>query len=122
MPGGVDEFLRVIDERNEAAGSGGAKQAAGKLAPCDATRDGSADTQPALTGGEAYQARKTLASTERKIAALEEQADRTQAAMHDIDPTDFVTLGDKQAELQALRDQIAELEELWIDLSEKLGD
>ena len=122
MPGGVDEFLRVIDERNEAAGSGGAKQAAGKLAPCDATRDGSADTQPALTGGEAYQARKTLASTERKIAALEEQADRTQAAMHDIDPTDFVALGDKQAELQALRDQIAELEELWIDLSEKLGD
>lgn len=122
MPGGVDEFLRAIDERNEAAGSGGAKQAAGKLAPCDATRDGSADTQPALTGGEAYQARKTLASTERKIAALEEQTDRTQAAMHDIDPTDFVALGDKQAELQALRDQIAELEELWIDLSEKLGD
>ena len=122
MPGGVDEFLRAIDERNEAAGSGGAKQAAGKLAPCDTTRDGSADTQPVLTGGEAYQARKTLASTERKIAALEEQADRTQAAMHDIDPTDFVALGDKQAELQALRDQITELEELWIDLSEKLGD
>ena len=42
--------------------------------------------------------------------------------MHDIDPTDFIALGDKQAEIQTIQEQINELEELWIDLSEKLGD
>lgn len=122
MPGGVDEFLRTIAKRDSEAERAGAKAAAGKTASGNAENAETAAKQPQLTGGEAYQARKTLAATERKIAALEEQTDKARASMHDIDPTDFVALGEKQAEVQAIQDQITELEELWIDLSEKLGD
>ena len=42
--------------------------------------------------------------------------------MHTIDPSDFMALGDMQAKLHEVRDQINELEELWMDLSEQLGD
>lgn len=122
MPGGVDEFLRTLATRDAEAERASAKAAAGKTASGNAEIAETAAKQPQLSGGEAYQARKTLAATERKIAALEEQADKARASMHDIDPTDFVALGEKQAEVQAMQDQIAELEELWIDLSEKLGD
>lgn len=125
MPGGVDEFLRALDERDaapkSAAGASAAK-AAGQTAaesPADSADERSRAT---LVGGDAYQARKTLASTERKISSLEAQIEKTRAAMHDIDPTDFIALGDKQAEIQTIQEQINELEELWIDLSEKLGD
>lgn len=122
MPGGVDEFLRVLDQRNEEAERTQAKPSTRTAAGTRGDGAEAAVQQPALTGGEAYQARKTLAATERKIAALEEQAEKARAGMHDIDPTDFVALGDKQADVQAILDQIAELEELWIDLSEKLGE
>lgn len=125
MPGGVDEFLRALDERDaapkSAAGASAAK-AAGQTAagpPADSAGERSRAT---LVGGDAYQARKTLASTERKISSLEAQIEKTRAAMRDIDPTDFIALGDKQAEIQTIQEQINELEELWMDLSEKLGD
>lgn len=123
MPGGVDEFLHTLEKRDATAEPATAKPAAGKATTDKGETGAPADAQRVqLSGGEAYQARKTLASTERKIAALEEQADKARASMHDIDPTDFVALGKKQAEVQAMQDQITELEELWIDLSEKLGD
>ncbi|MEQ3361707.1 ABC-F family ATP-binding cassette domain-containing protein [Raoultibacter massiliensis] len=125
MPGGVDEFLRALDERDaapkSAAGASAAK-AAGQTAAESPADSADERSRAALVGGDAYQARKTLASTERKISSLEAQIEKTRAAMHDIDPTDFIALGDKQAEIQTIQEQINELEELWIDLSEKLGD
>ncbi|WP_417144547.1 ABC-F family ATP-binding cassette domain-containing protein [Raoultibacter massiliensis] len=125
MPGGVDEFLRALDERDaapkSAAGASAAK-AAGQTAAESPADSADERSRAALVGGDAYQARKTLASTERKISSLEAQIEKTRAAMHDIDPTDFIALGNKQAEMQTIQGQINELEELWIDLSEKLGD
>lgn len=125
MPGGVDEFLRALDERDaapkSAAGASAAK-AAGQTAAESPADSADERSRAALVGGDAYQARKTLASTERKISSLEAQIEKTRAAMHDIDPTDFIALGDKQSEIQTIQEQINELEELWMDLSEKLGD
>ena len=130
MPGGVDEFLRVLNEseaeratQKTAKASTSGSSTAGSDAREDGTSaNGGEPARATLTGGDAYQARKQLASTERKIATLEGQAEAVKASMHDIDPSDFVALGDKQKELQDVQDQIIELEELWIDLSEKLGD
>ena len=132
MPGGVDEFLRVLDEREEAGQNTSASKHSASATTSNKSTNASstqsntaskhASNAPTLTGGEAYQARKQLASTERKIATLEEQAEAVGASMHAIDPSDFVGLGERQADLQAVRDQIAELEEAWIDLSEQLGD
>lgn len=123
MPGGVDEFLRVLDEREEAVRQETERGANALLQPRVQQQESyQGNKKPVLSGGEAYQARKQLAATERKIASFEEQAEAVAAKMHTLDPSDFVGLGEKQAQLQTLRDQISELEEVWIDLSEQLGD
>ncbi|MEG0374772.1 MAG: ATP-binding cassette domain-containing protein, partial [Raoultibacter sp.] len=118
MPGGVDEFLKILDERETPAQQTPEKQA--NSSQSEAAE--SPSNKPTLTGGEAFQARKQLAATERKIATLEDQADRIASEMHTLDPSDFVGLGDMQAKLQTVRDQINELEDQWMELSEQLGD
>ena len=129
LPGGVDEYLRMAESRAESAGapaipstasahgSDAAKGSAENLAESNASN---APTQPALTGGAAYQARKQLASLERKMATLETKREAARAAMHEVDPSDYVALGQKQAELDAIQAQIGELEEQWLELSEQL--
>ncbi len=93
-------------------------------ASCDTPRaaKNTSENAPALTGGEAYRVRKELASVERKLATLEKQREQAKADMLAVNPSDFVTLGKKQAQLNELDAQASELEELWLELSEKLGD
>ncbi len=111
MPGGVDEYLAQPEKGGQSLFLGSPPEKKG-LSPF---------LGQSLGGGEAYQARKQLASTERKMETLEGQISATEAGLHDADPSDYVALGQIQAELQDLRNQMEALEETWLDLTEKLG-
>jgi hypothetical protein len=58
---------------------------------------------------------------ERKLAALEEEVASCEAQMHAADPTDFATLGELAERQKAAKAQIPELEDEWVELTDRLS-
>lgn len=127
LPGGIEEYLELADQR-EAAAARGASAGAGASA---GTHGGSADTAGADRTGQAAQTglsnqelralKKEFNSTERKIATMTGKLEAAEARLHEADPTDFQALGKIQQEIDELRAQKDALELTWLDLAEKLG-
>jgi hypothetical protein len=65
--------------------------------------------------------KKELASTERKLVTLGLKADAVRDELQATDPTDYVALGDVQGRLHEAERQVSELEDVWVELSERLG-
>ncbi len=140
LPGGVEEYLKLADER-EATQSGDRRQmrsrsdspartkrpqdasARAELAWCVPSDDRLATeaTRPQLSGGEQRTLRKLMQSNERKIETLNAKVDAVRAEMAVADPSDFTALGDFQAQINDLQSQIDALEEEWMEAAEQLG-
>jgi ABC-type multidrug transport system ATPase subunit len=116
VPGGVDEYLRLLDGRGDA----GAKAER----PKERAADGPScrpdqEREPSLSRAEEYSRKKELASVERRLATLGGKADAIHAEMKETDPSDYVALLDDQARLREIEQQISELEDRWLELSER---
>ncbi|MCI8469690.1 MAG: ABC-F family ATP-binding cassette domain-containing protein [Eggerthellaceae bacterium] len=133
LPGGVDEYLRLVDEREQAAArqaeaatapARGVAGAAGSSAPGggDGRATGSDEGAPRLSGGEQRALRKLMASNEKKADTLRGKIEAARAAMAQADPSDYVALGELQAEIAAYEDQIETLEAEWLEAAEQLGE
>ncbi len=122
-PGGVDEYLRLLDER-DAIRSGAAKipsasSVTGAAAGAPAEKP---EAAPKISNAELRQLKKQFASTERKMETAAGKVEAKRAEMASADPTDFMLLGRLQDELQELIDARDALELEWLELSEKLGE
>ena len=73
-----------------------------------------------LSNNEMRALKKQVASTERKMRTLEGKIEDAKQAMFDIDPTDFVKLGEAQQKIDDLKAQLEELEMEWLEAFEKL--
>jgi ATP-binding cassette subfamily F protein uup len=109
VPGGVDEYLRLLEARDKAAAEVAKPE---KPKPKVAA--------PALSRADEYSLKKELASTERKLDTLCKKADDLRSEAKETDHSDYVALLDVQARLEAMGQQIAELEERWVELSTRL--
>ncbi len=143
LPGGVDEYLRrrsaaaggagasgragVPDGRGVPDGLAGAGRASGSGAgarPAGAGASGasaaSAPTAAAPSGGAGAQrsARKEMARLERQIDRLTSQEDKLTAALAEH-ASDYVRLTELGAELRAVQDEKARLEEQWLEAAEE---
>lgn len=132
LPGGVEEYLRMVDERDALAGGGRREgRAPGGLGTAQPSVDG-ADAHPTsangeegrerLSGGEQRALRKLMASNERKMETLRGKMEDVRAEMAAADPADFAVLGEAQARIDELQSQMDELEETWLEAAEKLGE
>lgn len=126
VPGGVDEYLRILDTRSEArpepklprnppAEESGAGK--GDVGAGAATNSG---REPALPRAEEYRLKKELASTERKLETLSGKMEAIRTEMKEADHSDYVALGEIQGRLDSTEQQISDLEDEWVRLSEKL--
>jgi len=70
-----------------------------------------------LSNQELRTLKKTLQSTERKMATMQGKIDDATRRLHDADPTDFVALGEIQRELEGYQAQLEELETIWLETS-----
>ncbi len=118
VPGGVDEYLRLLDARSEAR----AETAPAKPETASQAVDTSAAAcKPVLARADEYRMKKELASTERKLDTLGRKADAIRVELAEGDPSDYVALLDGQERLKAVEQQISDLEDEWMGLSEKLS-
>jgi ATPase subunit of ABC transporter with duplicated ATPase domains len=116
VPGGVEEYLRLREAAGPATasvstGSAGSAASAGTGTPNDGE----------LSGAELRTIRKELAAIERRI-------ERTQAAIEALhvrlaghDQADYVGLGRLTGQTEELVGELGELEDRWLDLSERAG-
>ena len=116
LPNGVDEYLklRAAEDRAGSAGPGsGTSSSASASVTTPAT--------PALSGKEAREAEKEMASLERRFQKLRTQAQTARAGLADMGQGDYVALGNKMTEISNIEAEADELEMAWLELAEKLG-
>ena len=131
LPGGVDEYLRLVDarERAVAAGGGAADAAAGASGRgggagrgAGVVADVAPETGARLTGGEQRALRKLMASNEKKADTLRGKIEAKRQEMAQADPSDYLVLTALQEEIADFESQIEALELEWLEAAEKLGE
>ncbi|WP_314685797.1 ABC-F family ATP-binding cassette domain-containing protein [uncultured Bifidobacterium sp.] len=134
LPGGVDEYLRLVDEearRREAQASSGSSPAdptgrpgerggdhadgTGSPDSGDRTDDGSK-----LSGKAFHDAKRRMAAIERRLERLEEDEARLESEMAAHDPSDYVGLGRLNDDLKTARQESSTLESEWMELGEQV--
>ena len=120
LPGGVEEYLELDRDSMAAAPSAGQRPA--RAADPSVSGTESSAEGPRLSGGEQRTLRKLMQSNERKVETLNSKIEDVRAQMTAADPTDFTALGDFQAQIGDLQQQIDALEEEWMEAAEKLGE
>ena len=113
LPGGIDEYLQIVGDFDDGTAVG-ERRAAEK--PAERPVDGEG-----LSNSELRTLKKTLQSTDRKMATLRGKIDDARNRLQSADPTDFVALGTIQAEIDDLQTQLDELELVWLETAETLG-
>ena len=125
LPRGVDEYLELVgrttDERGGVVASSSGKASASKQ-PSTSAGEQATGTASKLSGGEIRALRKSMASAERKMDTLRGKIEGIHQAMTEVDPSDYVKLGDMQKEIKQIEAQIEALEEEWMEAAEALGE
>ena len=148
VPGGVDEYLSLLEQKHQSTQSNTAKGT--QTAPhntnttratsahsfttasnesarssathnarktSDSTRDVTSDE---LSNAERHALRKQLYSLERKMKTQQNRVTKAQEILAETDPFDFVALGVAQAELQHHQAALSELEDTWLEISDRI--
>lgn len=125
LPRGVDEYLELVgrttDERGGVVASASGKASASKQ-PSTSAGEQATGAASKLSGGEIRAFRKSMASAERKMDTLRGKIEGIHQAMTEVDPSDYVKLGDMQKEIREIEAQIEALEEEWMEAAEALGE
>ena len=121
VPGGVDEYLRILADREAAETAANASTATRASAPQEPAAR-SASGADALTRAEEYRLKKQLSSLERRMDTQRAKIEEHRAQMLVVDPTDYVGLEEQQVKINAAQDALDELETEWLELSERLGE
>lgn len=125
LPRGVDEYLELVgrttDERGGVVASSSGKASASKQ-PSTSAGEQATGAAPKLSGGEIRALRKSMASAERKMDTLRGKIEGIHQAMTEVDPSDYVKLGDMQKEIKQIEAQIEAFEEEWMEAAEALGE
>ena len=120
LPRGVDEYLELVGAAEDARG--GVVKTSKRQVPSSTNTQVAGATEPKLSGGEQRALRKAMSSAERKIDTLKGKIADVHVQMTQVDPSDYVKLGDLQKEIKEYEAQIEAHEEEWMEAAEALGE
>lgn len=133
VPRGVDEYLELLEDRAHTKQKGGSSSAVGSSskgggkgntagkgsAQSGGTRDASSGAKDSsgsvLSAAQARDIRKKLQSLERKMNTAQRKVDEAKQAQLEVDPYDYVALGEAQIKVKECEDRLAALEEEWLE-------
>lgn len=127
VPRGTDEYLELLGEARQKRGVQrfGVEDKRDVPTEPDAmsqpSRSESASTKPFLSGGETREARKRVNSLERRIGTLEGKIAEARNEQAQVDPSDYMVLGELQDKIAKLQADLESLEEEWLEASELLA-
>ena len=73
-----------------------------------------------LSNAERQKLRREVSSLERKMETQRARVEEAEAAMAQVDPTNYTALGEQQAKIDEAHAAMDELEMAWLEASEKL--
>lgn len=111
VPGGVDEYLKIRE----------AQESNGTALPGSGNQPEAAAKSSGPSGAEVRAAQKEMNANERKVETLNKQIAALHEQMAAHDQSDYEGLAKFTAQLRELEDQVGELEERWLELSEVVG-
>ena len=124
MPGGVDQYLRLCNATAEGEPVGAPSAKTGTFdtgAAAAAAEKPKASGQPnGLSNAERQRLRREVSSLERKMETQRARVEEAEAAMAQVDPTNYTALGEQQAKIDEAHAAMDELEMAWLEASEKL--
>ena len=122
MPGGVDQYLELVNAGASVGATPGAKQTNTRLdgASGDNTKT-STPAEKGLSNAERRERKKRFDAVARRLEKLDGEPERLRAQMESVDPSNFSALMEAQAKVDACEAEIDALEEEWLELSELLG-
>lgn len=103
LPGGVDEYLK--------------RRAESDTAPALPMKTPDQKPPSPFSGIEQRAAEKEIASLERRIEKLQQQASDARAKLADFDQSDYQMLGVEMTKITDLDAEVSTLEERWLELS-----
>ena len=114
VPGGVDEYLRLraAQEQQAVTPSPMSAQAAEQKT--------SSSSSSELSGAERRAVQKEIGAIERRLEKLSGSIDRIHQRLADHDQSDYEGLQGHTDELRQAEDEVARLEERWLELSESI--
>ena len=127
VPRGTDEYLELLGEARQKRGVQRFGVEVKRDVPTEPdamsqpSRSESASTKPFLSGGETREARKRVNSLERRIGTLEGKIAEARNEQAQVDPSDYMVLGELQDKIAKLQADLESLEEEWLEASELLA-
>ncbi len=124
MPGGVDQYLRLCNATAEGEPVGAPSAKTGTfdtgMAAAAAEKPKSSGQPNGLSNAERQKLRREVSSLERKMETQRARVEEAEAAMAQVDPTNYTALGEQQAKIDEAHAAMDELEMAWLEASEKL--
>ena len=124
MPGGVDQYLRLCNATAEGEPVGAPSAKTGTFdtgaAAAAAEKPKSSGQPNGLSNAERQKLRREVSSLERKMETQRTRVEEAEAAMAQVDPTNYTALGEQQAKIDEAHAAMDELEMAWLEASEKL--
>lgn len=114
VPGGVDEYLRLRAAQAQQAVTPSLMSAQA------AEQKTSSSSSSELSGAERRAVQKEIGAVERRLEKLSGIIDRIHQRLADHDQSDYEGLQGHTDELRQAEDEVAELEERWLELSESI--
>jgi len=113
VPGGVEEYLRLRHAQQSRASAGGS---GGDAARPDGVAGGAEAGE--VSAADRRAAQKEMGALERRMTKTSAAIDKLHAQMAAHDQSDFEGLRARADDLRVLEDEMAGLEEQWLELSE----
>ena len=124
MPGGVDQYLRLCNATAEGEPVGAPSAKTGTFdtgaAAAAADKPKTSGQPNGLSNAERQKLRREVSSLERKMETQRARVEEAEAAMAQVDPTNYTALGEQQAKIDEAHAAMDELEMAWLEASEKL--
>mgnify|MGYP000487170240 CR=1 FL=1 len=124
MPGGVDQYLRLCNATAEGESVGAPSAKTGTFdtgaAAAAAEKPKSSGQPNGLSNAERQKLRREVSSLERKMETQRARVEEAEAAMTQVDPTNYTALGEQQAKIDEAHAAMDELEMAWLEASERL--
>ena len=120
VPGGVDEYLRLVEAEHADRRGADAAPHASDAAPAAAPASEGAAGAPRLSNAERQRLKREVASLERRCDTQRTRLEELENAMSEVDPTDYLALGEQQRKITEARAALDELETAWLEASETL--
>ena len=116
VPGGVDEYLRL-----RAAQEQQAVTPSPMSAQSSEEKTAASSSASELSGAERRAVQKEIGAIERRLEKLSGSIERIHQRLADHDQSDYEGLQGHTDELRQAEDEVAELEERWLELSESIS-